>query len=84
MLAQNLVHLRNGVRRPLDRQNQFDLLVARMLSCSQIENVLGSIPLVGGQIELSLFSTVFIQPFRSKSVSVSTLMLRPAAATETS
>ena len=51
VLPQNLVHLRGGVRRPLDRQNQFNLLVAQMLLIAQVKNVLRSIPLVGGQID---------------------------------
>ena len=51
VLPQNLVHLRGGVWRPLDRQNQFNLIVAEMLLIAQVKDVLRSIALVTGQID---------------------------------
>ena len=50
MALQNFRYLRGRVRRPLDGQNELDLLVTQVVRLAEMEYVLGSITLIGGEV----------------------------------
>lgn len=49
MLFENSIHFGRGIGWTLDRQDEPDLIVAQALRLNQVKNVLGPIPLGGGE-----------------------------------